>query len=249
MTDYQDDEPADTLFVDVAALLANGMPTAPEPVLLHRVDGHALFYAAKVNVIFGDPEAGKTWIGLAAAAEALDDGRRAAIIDLDHNGAQETIGRLLLLGTDQKALANPDRFRLAEPEDSQDLIKTVEALAAWRPAVVLIDSLGEILPMLGLSSNSPDDYTIGHRQVLSPMARAGAAVIAIDHLPKGDDERTHGQTGTLAKRRAINGASLRATVDEAFAPGRGGSTSLTIAKDRPGGLRAHCPSDGKTQPT
>ena len=62
------------------------------------------------------------------------------------------------------------------------LYRVVDDCKLWRPAVAVIDSLGEMLPMLGASSNSPDDYTTANRQVLQPFAATGAAVIAIDHL-------------------------------------------------------------------
>jgi hypothetical protein len=241
-------EPAEPLFVDIAAILAKGIPPPPAPVLLRRTDGHALFYAAKVNVLFGDPECGKTWIALAAIVEALNAARRAAFIDLDHNGAGEVVSRLLLLGATPEQLGDPERFRFAEPGDGDELIQVVAALRAWRAAVAVMDSLGELLPLLGLSSNSPDDYTQAHRRALTPLSRAGAVVIAIDHLPKSDDAREHGQTGTMAKRRAVNGVTLRVTVSEPFAPGRGGAASMTIGKDRPGGVRAHCPAATKNQP-
>ncbi|GIF83866.1 hypothetical protein ACFQY4_39925 [Catellatospora bangladeshensis] len=35
---------------------------------------------------------------------------------------------------------------------------------------------------------------------------------------------------------------------EQFAPGRGGAANMTIEKDRPGGVRAHSPVSGKSQP-
>jgi hypothetical protein len=241
----QDDEP---LFVDVAALLDNGLPEPPAPVVLRRQDGHHLFYAGKVNVLFGDPESGKTWIALAACVETLTAGRRAAIIDLDHNGASEILSRLIALGASPAQLRDPNLFRLAEPDAIETLGAVVRELREWRPAVAVVDSLGELLPMMRLSSNSPDDYTVAHRAVLVPLAGGGAAVIAIDHLPKNDEARAHGQTGTMAKRRAVNGVSLRVTVTRAFAPGRGGCASMTVEKDRPGGVRAHCPTDGRRQP-
>jgi hypothetical protein len=208
---------------------------------MRREDDAALFYAGKVNVVFGDPEAGKTWIGYAAVAQALKDELRACIFDLDHNGAAEIISRLLLLGAPPSMLRDPERFRLYEPEDKSDLMAMIEEAKAWRPAVAIVDSVGEILPLLGLSSNSPDDYTNADRATLTALARRGAAVIAIDHLPKDEDARHRGQTGTLAKKRTVNGVSLRATCVETFRPGYGGAASLTIHKDRPGGLRAVCP--------
>lgn len=232
-------------FIDVAAALAKGIPPPPAPVLLKRADGCALFYAGKVNVLFGDPECGKTWIALAAMVEALEAGRRAAFVDLDHNGWEEIVGHLMLLGATAEQLSDPDLFRLAEPEDGAELIYTVAALKAFRPAVATVDSLGEMLPMLGLSSNSPDDYTAAHRQVLTPLATAGAVVIGIDHLPKSDDARAHGQTGTIAKKRAVNGSTIRVTVHQQFVPGRGGSANLSLEKDRGGGLRGNCPPPDK----
>ncbi|WP_203756072.1 bifunctional DNA primase/polymerase, partial [Catellatospora bangladeshensis] len=203
---------AASLFVDVAKLLTDGIPPPPAPVLLTRDDGNKLFYAQKVNVLFGDPECGKTWIALAAVVEALNSGGRAAVIDLDHNGAGEIITRLTILGARKTVLGDPQRFLLAEPESGDDLIRVVHALKAWTPTVVVVDSLGELVPMLGLNSSNPDDYTSAHRRTLTVLERSGAAVIAIDHLPKSDEARDRGQTGTMAKKRAINGVSLRVTV-------------------------------------
>jgi hypothetical protein len=241
-------EPPAPLYADIAAFLDGGIPAPPRPVCLRREDGHALFYAGKVNVLFGDPESGKSWIAYAAVAQVLADGRRCAIVDVDHNGLREVVTRLLALGAPRDAVADPEKFRYYEPEDGEGLILTVHELRGWRPAVAVVDSIGEVLPMLGLSSNSPDDYTSAHRRVLTALSTAGAAVIAIDHMPKSEDARAMGQTGTMAKRRAVNGASIRVTVRDQFAPGRGGTAALVIHKDRPGGLRATCPSDGKYQP-
>jgi hypothetical protein len=102
--------------------------------------------------------------------------------------------------------------------------------------------VGELLPLLGLSSNSPDDFTAAHARVLKPLAMAGSAVIAVDHLAKNTDSRASGPTGTAAKRRAIGGVALRVTVKDAFTPGHGGKATLTVNKDRHGGLRRHCPT-------
>lgn len=236
------------LYGDVAALLAGGIPPPPEPVLLRRDDGRSIFYKAKVNVLFGDPECGKTWIALAAIVEALGRGIKSVFIDLDHNGMAEVVTRLLLLGATPAQLSDQALFRYAEPEDEEQLIRVVQDMRTWLPGVAVVDSLGELMPILGLSSNSPDDYTTANRRVLTPMATAGAVVIGIDHLPKDDSAREKGQTGTAAKKRTINGVSLRVTVHEQFTPGLGGSASMSIAKDRPGGLRAVCPANSKNPP-
>src|SRR3954471_31571 len=103
--------PPPPYWADVAAFLEGGIPDPPRPVSLRRVDGHALFYAGKVNVLFGDPESGKSWIAYAAVAQALGEGRRCTIIDVDHNGMREVISRLLALGAPPSALGDPERFR------------------------------------------------------------------------------------------------------------------------------------------
>lgn len=240
------DQPAVDLgnYVDVAALLSGDMPPAPKPVHGHRDDGHALFYAEQVNLVFGDPEGGKTWVALATATEVLRTGTegRVLVMDLDHNGAVPTISRLLALGADRHALSDPHRFLYVEPEDRLHALAVVADMQAWQPTVVVVDSLGELLPLFGSSSNSADDFTTVHSRVLKPLAKAGACVLVIDHLSKGSDSRTFGPGGTSAKRRAVGGVSLRVRVKDAFTPGKGGSAYLSVNKDRHGGLREHCPT-------
>ncbi|MFC9876507.1 AAA family ATPase [Nocardia salmonicida] len=231
----------------MAALLAGELPEPPAPTYGMRDDQRALFYAGEVNLLFGDPESGKTWLALVAARELLGefgDGR-VLVIDLDHNGPGPTVVRLLALGADRAALSNPERFLYVEPEDRLHLAAIVADMRTWAPNVVVLDSLGELLPLFGSSSNSADEYTNAHRSVLKPLVKTGAAVLVIDHLAKGTESRTLGPGGTAAKRRTIGGVSLRVTVNEAFTPGKGGSAWLTVNKDRHGGLRQHCPTGGK----
>ena len=230
-----------SLFFNIAGMLEGGLPDPPAPVLGTRSDGHALFYSGQVNLVFGDPESGKTFLCLAACAEALNHGRSVLVVDMDHNGPAATIDRLLMLGARESTLADPNRFRYVEPEDAPHLLAVVAAAVAWCPAVALIDSVGELLPVFGFSSNSPDDFTIVNSRVLKPLAMAGAAVLGIDHLAKGAESRTSGPTGTAAKKRAVGGVSVRITIKDAFTPGRGGAAAITIHKDRHGGLRQHCP--------
>lgn len=229
------------LYVDFSALLDGTRPEPPAPVLGRRTDGHCLFYAGQVNWVFGDPESGKTWLCMVALVEALRDGRSGLIIDLDHNGPDATAARLLDLGAPQDALRDINRFRYCEPEDRIELRQVVDDAQLWRPAVAIVDSVGELLPMYGSSSNSADDFTTTHSYVLKPLAKAGSAVLAVDHLAKSADSRAVGPGGTAAKRRAIGGVSLRVKAKQPFTPDHGGSATLVINKDRHGGLRKHCP--------
>jgi hypothetical protein len=235
-------EPGTAAYCDVAALLDGTLPKPPTPGLLKRSDGCGLFYAGQVNWVFGDPESGKTWVCLACAVEILNAGGKVIVVDLDHNGAPGTVSRLLALGASVAALRDPARFLYCEPEDRTAMLAVVAHMAEWKPDVAVVDSIGELLPLFGSSSNSADDFTTVHTRVLKPLARTGAAVLAVDHLAKGQDSRAHGPGGTAAKRRAIGGVSIRVKVKDAFTPGVGGSAYLSVNKDRHGGLRAHCPT-------
>jgi hypothetical protein len=209
--------------------------------VLQRSDGQALFYPGQVNLLFGDPEAGKTFIALAAVTEALNGTGRVLVLDLDHNGVASTVGRLLMLGASRSALADADRFRYCEPEDAGHINEVVKDCQDWQPSVAVVDSIGELLPMLGADSNSADDFTRAHTRVLNPLAISGAAVIAVDHPAKNAESRQHGPMGTGAKRRAVGGLSTRVTVSRAFTPGRGGAAKMLVNKDRNGVVREMSP--------
>lgn len=222
--------------------LADGSPppVVPPPTCVQRTDGNHLFYAGRVNGIFGDPESAKTWLAQLAVIEALAAGQRAAIIDVDHNGPALTVRNLLLLGARPTHLADPALFGYYEPDGHDELLAAVDELATWSPAVAVLDSLGEMLPMMGVKSVDNDEITAALRRIANPLADAGAAVITIDHLPKGADARASGYAiGGTAKKRALDGVLLEAQVKKKPAPGQIGRITLRIHKDRPGRLREH----------
>lgn len=236
----EDVEDARPLFVDIAALLAGGLPEPPKPALLQRTDGNAVFYRAKRNELYGDPGDGKTMVALAAAAAELRDGGRVVFYDLDNNGAAETVQRTLMLGAPQAALADQTRFRYCQPDDAAEMHAAVTACAEWA-TFAIIDCVGELLPMFGANSDRADDYTRVMRQVAAPLERGGAGVVLLDHQAKNSESRQYGAGGTMAKRRAISGASINLVGRRSFTPGQGGAAELWINKDRPGGLAQHCP--------
>lgn len=223
---------------DLSWILGGQPPVIPPPTICRRTDGTALFYPGKVNGIFGDPEAAKTWIAQAAGVEALNDGGTLAMIDVDHNGPDHTAARLILLGARLEHVADPDRFRYYEPDDPDELRAAVTDIVSWAPTVTIIDSLGEIFPMLGVNTNDGDEMTTAMRLVCSRPAQAGSCVITIDHLPKGTDARATGYAiGSIAKKRMIRGTYLRAEARQQPAPGHVGRITLRIEKDTAGELR------------
>lgn len=228
-------------YYDVAAMLDGTLPETPVPDICRRTDGVGLFYLGQFNVVFGDPESGKTLLTDHTTAEVLSEGGRVLRLDLDHNGPESTVSRLLAFGAPKDALRDPGRFLYVEPDDRLHLAAIAEHMGTWLPTLVVLDSIGELLPMFGSKSNDADEFTRCHSSIIKPLVKTGAAVIGIDHLSKGADSRAFGPTGTAAKRRATGGTSIRVKVDVPFTPGKGGSAYLSVHKDRHGGLRQSCP--------
>lgn len=235
-------------FTDVAAILSGTGANRPEPTVGERTDGEFLVYPGTVNFLIGPPESGKSWCALVLAAEVLKNGGRVFWMDMDHNGAAALVYKLLDLGVPVNLLTDLDRFRLAEPDDADSVRLLIPEVVEFSPTLAVIDSVGEVIPAFGGNSNSDDDWTKINREVLTPLAGAGAAVVAIDHVAKNSESARFGSTGTQAKKRSVGGVMLRVTVTRPFTPGRGGRADLTIVKDRPGALRAVSISTGKQEP-
>ncbi len=232
------------LYVDVHQLLRDGIQL-PAPEVLPFSEDFCLFYASSFNLIYGDTESGKTWLCLAAVESVLNGGGKATVIDLDHNGAAALIGNLVKLGASIKKLEDPTYFRLSEPGDRLELREVVQDQLVIKPDLVVLDSLGEILPLFHANSNSADDFTTVFAEVIKPLTRNGASVLVVDHLAKNPDSRSFGPTGTAAKMRAADGLAIRVTAEKQFTPGEGGKAKLQVYKDRYGGVRKHYPSDPK----
>lgn len=225
------------------------MPPQPQPEIVYNVHGMALLYRGRVNRIFGPSGDGKTWVAAVAAVEVLGAGGRVAWIDLDKMGP-ESARRLLLLGVDWEAFGDPDHLRLYTPDDSEELAEVVADVTGWSPDLVVLDSLGELLPMVapGDVSNSPDATTRAWNKYIQPLAgveNIGPAVFLIDHTSKGAG-LTSGSTGTTAKHRPLRGVSIRLAKIKGhdLAPGHGGKVRLLLDKDTSGTVRAYAQACG-----
>lgn len=236
-----DPDDGSPLYADIGQLLDDGVPDPPKPDILRRTDGVGLFYRNEINQLYGDPEDGKTMIALAACAETLRDGGTALFIDLDDNGVESIVARLLMLGAPPRAL-RAGQFRYSSPAGRNQLERAINDStgSATAPDVAVIDCVGELVPLFDGSNNDSDDFTRIIRVTAGPLARAGACVILIDHLAKSSDSRNYGAGGTMAKRRRVGGTQLRVAVDVPLRKGEGGTLRLSIRKDRHSGLRQHC---------
>jgi hypothetical protein len=221
---------------------ANGEVRPPTlPSVGERNDGAHILYAGKINGIYGDPETAKTWFALHLAQQVLSAGGTVALIDIDHNGENDTVDRLRKLGVSNQLIGDPAHFRYYIPETPAELLATRDDIIEQHPTLCILDSIGELIPMLGLDSNSNDDISRGYRAMLTPLAQEHTAVLTIDHLAKAG-KSDHGYAiGGIAKKRIINGAYYHAEALTIPAPGIVGKVRIMVTKDRPGGIREHAP--------
>lgn len=235
------DEPADD-YADVAALIENGVQRRVPDAGGVRTDGLHLLYSAAVSGLVAPPEAGKTLIAIAMACDELAGGGRVLHIDADHNGAAATLSHYLAaVNVEHDTLTDRDRFRYVDVRSADHLRRVVAEAAEWEPTLVVVDSVGEIVPLFGGDSNSNDDYRRIHRETLLPLARLGAAVLVLDHVTK-EEGRGGYAIGAGAKKAAMDGAYYGVASVEPFVPGVGGAAALTVLKDRHGGVRAASPA-------
>ncbi len=234
-----------SLYLDVAKALRGELKPVVPDTGSARSDGLHLLYSGKVNGLVGDPESGKTLIGLAMIVDTLNRGGSAAILDLDHNGIIETLTRLISFGADPAILSEHDRFRLASPEARDEYLALVDDITVWAPSIVLVDSIGELGALFGANLNRDEEYAPLNRIAVQPFATAGSAVIAVDHMAKNEQSRAFGAGGTIRKKAAINGAYYEVSLSggEGFTRSRGGRAYLKLKKDRPGGIKDQSPAE------
>lgn len=234
--------------LDVTEVLA-GTLERRRPSLLRRADGHGLFYAGLSNMLFGASESCKSWVAYLAVVEALQDGYKAVIVDLESD-LIEVMVRLRVLGlSDATIRTNLAYIRPDEPlrriltGPAAPLGPTDHDLAdalAEGPAVIVIDALGELFALHGLDPLSNRDAPLVTGFLRRLADRTGAAVISVDHIPHGPREGgAKAPIGAQHKRAAVTGVAFEVRATTPLAPGQIGKVSLRVNKDRPGGVREH----------
>ena len=231
--------------VDLTALLSGGYVPPVADVGI-TTDGIGLFYRGRVNGLFGAPECGKTWIALWAAAQALCDGESALYVDADHNGASQILAWLtqIIGARDEVETAIAEgRLLIAEPDSLAEILEIIDYVDR-REGVAVLDSIGELEAMAGTNADVNDRYLRMNRAVMTPLAQMGWTVITLDHVAKvgGGDSAI----GASAKKRAANGAYYKVSRVSRFAPGRAGSSRMSLEKDRCGGVASALADDDVT---
>jgi hypothetical protein len=222
--------------VDLLPIL-EGKIERPAPAFLSRTDGACLLYPGRLHWLAGEPESGKSFLALAAAAECLEGGLPVVWIDFE-DCEQVLVDRLRLLGIPNQNLFHAVRY--LRPSESL----TASALDFLRTTVlpgamlVVIDSATPAMIVDGLDPDSNRDVARWIGALPRAAQTAGAAVLVLDHVTKARDARGRYPRGAGHKLEAVSGASYSLDAHARAAPGRIGRARLTLQKDRHGAVRA-----------
>ena len=208
-----------------------------ETSILGRTDSAFLLYSGKVHSFYGESESGKSWLAQIAAAEELKKFKKVIYIDFESDPA-DIINRLQILKVSQAEILQnftyirPDSAR--KPDDPYWLA----LLAPNSASLVIIDGVTEALTMWGGETKDNDAITRWMRLFPRAIAeRSGACVVQIDHVTKDRESRGRFAIGGQAKLATIDGAAFLIEPLEAIAPGRTGTLTVRVTKDRPGFIR------------
>jgi len=221
--------------VDLVPLL-KGRRTERPPRLVRRADGLHLLYRSKLHFVYGEPESGKGWFALHASAERLREGERVVYIDFEDD-EREAVTRLLALGVPKKVIAT--QFAYVRPDEplTEEAWRELDVALDPSPALVVLDGVTEALANEGVKLEDNTEVARWITRLPRRLARAGAAVIVIDHVVKDREARGRYAIGAQHKLAGAD-VSFRVEGRETFGRGKSGSVRVLVTKDRPGYLRA-----------
>jgi KaiC/GvpD/RAD55 family RecA-like ATPase len=234
-SDEQAERPRTSWWPSPIAERAAEAEEAPTPTHLLRDDGEALFYSGKVNGLIGESESGKSWVALLAVQQATADGERCLVLDFEDSPASVK-RRLDALQLDPAQLGLVD---YADPQEALGALQSADLQEAigQHYRIILADGVNVAMTLMGYDLNSNTDATEFSTRLLRPMARTGACVITVDHVPKNPETRGKGGIGAQQKRALQDGTCLLVEVLEPFGKGQTGELRLTVDKDRNGHVR------------
>lgn len=215
----------------------DGLFQAPVATILNRTDGHGLIYTGRVHSIYGESESGKSWVAQIASAEMLKSDKKVIYIDFESDPI-DIVNRLKALGVSRANLLQ--YFTYIRPDGPRDVDDPYwqSILEPNSATLIIIDGVTESLTMWGGETKDNDAITRWMRIFPRTVATAsGAAVVLIDHITKNAETRGRFAIGGQAKLATIDGAAYLVEPLEALSPGRIGSLTMRVTKDRPGFIR------------
>ena len=224
--------------VDLAPIVAGiqaGEIVGPVPALMARTDDVCLLYPGEVHSLAGEPESGKGWITLAAAAAELAADASVLYLDFEDSPAS-IITRLLAVGTTADAILK--HFTYVRPCDPLELAALAALLDAREYTLAAIDGVSEAYQLLGLDPSDNLDAVRFLSTLARPIAERGAAVLNLDHVAKSENARGRYALGAQHK---LAGVAVAYSTEVVKPPSRtdAGHVKLKVEKDRHGHVRGH----------
>jgi hypothetical protein len=204
---------------------------AVEPELLRRTDGKAVIVRGSLNVLNGEPAAGKSWLLAEAVRQLVVAGERVVLLDYE-SGPRMLSARLVDLGVPADAVEQHLTYIRPGGFDPSTVARLVVAL---EPALVIIDSLALALAQAGVDEDNNGEVLRFLAILCRPLTDIEAAVVAIDHVVKNKETRGRFGRGAGSKLYDVDVAFSLELV-EPFARGHNGSAVLRIQKDRYGSI-------------
>jgi hypothetical protein len=236
----EDEAPHSWRPVNLDAVL-DGTAVRPYPDVGARSDGAAVLYPGKVHTVSGESEAGKTWFAVAILLTELAAGHGTGVIDFEDDEIG-WVSRLVDAG------ANPDdiraKFFYIRPSEAlgpSGRLDLSVALHETQPTAVVLDGITEAMTLHGLDPLKNAEVAQFGLRLPRWVARRGPAVLCTDHLTKASrgDDGTRGRyaLGAVHKLNGLDGAAFIMENRHSFGIGCKGVSTVSLAKDRPGGLR------------
>lgn len=226
-------------FIDLRSILQamkDGTYQKPVATLGLRTDGRGLFYAGRINGLYGDSTSGKTWLALLVCKEVIERGGHVVFIDYEDNEAYVCQRLMMHLGVDMDVIVS--RFHYLRPEEKfteAARVRLLEQVDQTKPELVVLDSTGEAMASEGVESNDDSEVARWFSDLPSALAVRGPGVLLLDHLAKGSDGGGNYAIGSQRKRSAVTGAAFVLTTVQGFSEGTAGHSRLKCSKDRLGG--------------
>ena len=220
--------------VDLTSVL-DGTWAPPEPTIGFRNDGAGLFYPGRDHAIVSESEAGKTWFAVLVCLDEMQAGQHVVYVDFEGD-AGGLVNRLLLMGAKRELLA--ERFHYIRPSErlNADLAETLDT---YPPSLTILDGVTEGMVLHGYDPLDNKDIALFGQLLAKRIMTRGPAVVSLDHVTKSSEGRGRYAIGGQHKLAGLDGASYVLTNRNPFGRGLTGKSTIRIAKDRHGQLRAN----------
>lgn len=198
-----------------------------------------LFYTERLHLVYGPPTSGKTLLMQKLLADELRRGNKVMWLDGEEDDEEPMADRLMELGVPRDVVAEGLLYYQIERPlsiENRDMMATqVESEGV---ALVVLDSAGEFMGDHGKQENDDKDVQWLY-DFMQPLARAGAAVVIIDHPPKSDRSTASGSKRKAARpwvtyAMNMDCHSFEDDAERSFSRRKSGYSRIFCTKDRGG---------------